>query len=103
MKFLPLLLLSFNLHASCGIDMLPIDTTKLTGLDMFQITDALCNVTDSGDVIVMHKISGYWARALVNKKEIIYLRKSDKWHVIARRNRFEIKDWERFNIPPSIR
>jgi hypothetical protein len=103
MKTLALLLLSFNLHANCSVDMLFVNDEKLTGLDMFQITEALCNVTDIRDNIVMHKIDGAWARVLVNKKEIIYLHRIDKWRVIARRNKFDTKDWEKFGIPSSIR
>jgi len=102
MKTLALLLLVCNLHASdCDIDFKFVHV-KLTGLDIYQLTESMCGVSEKKAEIVIHKLTRDWCRALVNKNIIIYLHKDKAWKVVAVNNRFDISDWDKYEIPEFI-
>jgi hypothetical protein len=67
------------------------------------IYSIVCSDSKNGQ-IQLSKVSGDWARALVNHKTLYYLYKEkDKWTIIAKGNKFVIQDWEKYKIPSGIR
>ena len=68
------------------------------------IRDAVCVDQKTGAVIELSRISGEWARTLVNGQTIYYLHKINSvWTIVAKGERFTIPDWEKFSIPTGIR
>jgi hypothetical protein len=103
-KVIALLLISLATSVQaknkCSIEAWP-SATKET---VAAIHGLICADVAQDSAIEFSRVSGNWARALVNRKTIYYFHKVDSaWKMVAKGDRFTISDWEHYGIPLGIR
>ncbi len=104
MNRLVLILLLFTSQARAGCEKVIYSQNVGEWKGYDQLAEVICSDNKGNGKLDLGRVRDGWARVLVDRKIIYYLKLTEKnWTIVAKGPRFDVEMWERLGIPSWIR